>query len=76
MTRDREFLGKVTISTGEVVMYVPMLKDIIDVKFDDPQFVYKLMAASLSIPYEEFMEWNVPDVMKCFPLLNGMIEKL
>ena len=74
--KDKEFLGKVSTSQGEFQVYLPQVKDVEDCNINDPSFLWRLGAASIDIPYEDFRMWNIPDALKVCNMVSEGLMKL
>jgi len=72
----RDFIGKVKVSFGEVLLYTPSLEslDNIDCPVTDSKYQYHFVAAALLISYEEFLEWPVTDGMLVINYLNDHLK--
>ncbi len=60
----REPIGKIVVQKGSYTLYMPTVNDIAYLDTEQPEYIYKLCAISLGIPYQEFRTWNMDDAHK------------
>lgn len=74
----REFIGRVTTSTGQIELRMPLARDLIDVDFKAPALIYQaaMLALASGLTREEILDWPAPDFLKVSSKFNDALDKM
>ena len=71
-----ELIAVMHLTIGKYNVYMPSLEDVLDIPEDDPHRSWKVMAASVGVPFGEFRKWPLIDVMQIAHKMGAAIQVL